>query len=1104
MRGKTFFVSVFLSGLWLLTGAGARADDTEIYFAGATSAGAPNILFVLDASRSMRWRPQDNPPLDLSQPPFEVGADNPASRFAIMKNALVAALTNIRQANVGLINYGGHSEEAMANGVKFPVTPVTPAVVKAIENRIAGFEVNGFTPIVQSLYESARYFRGEGVDYGVSVNPQRVADPGSYTKFFLDQTEPKVGHFSAYCNTTPDLGALEAQLRANIGEDYVAGSLSNLRCNNTTSGTCTEYKESGECANFVSSGNVNGGFWTYDYRVRKWRGVYNSPIENPCQENVIVLLSDGKPDDGLGTASNPANDLDIINKVRDMTHAACAEPVDGLEDGRCGAELTRFLATVDQNPHLDGEQLIHTYVVGFAVDGAGKRYLRSLAQPHEGNKGFYTADDEEALTQALTSITADLVNINSSFSPPTISVNQTTGLVNSGDVVVPMFRASRLPRWAGNIKRYRLDTSSVPPALKDREGNNVLDDDGRIVGSAKSFWLPPTDPPDGAEVTAGGVARLLRLDRNLWVNDETDALIPLTVDNLVEHDWLDPPGVGPDGLSKAVRTNLTNFVRGVDPETGDTPRREMGDVLHSRPVVVNYGRNLAASQSKSPLAGQVVFVGDNEGYLHGFRVLDGEELFAFMPRVLLKNVKTLYDNVSPIGTVDHPYGMDGPITVWVNDVDHDGRIDPNMRSDRDRNGDRRVDYRDRDFVWLFAGMRRGGRNYYALDVTDPGAPTLKWVVRGGEGDFRLLGQTWARPVLATVELSGNRRPALVVSGGYDPAIDQTGQEIRRADSQGNAIFFIDPDSGDRLWWASSGGADLNLPAMTNSIPASARVVDIDDNGVADRLYIADVAGRIFRIDLPDHASQRLDQSRLRVAGGGLRPRGLLFADLSAQDGIANFRHFYYEPDVSIFRRADRAFVAIAIGSGYRAHPLLKEAETAQDRLYVLRDPYVYAAPPEGRQPLRNRDLTQLSSLTPVTVGRNGWYLDLDRKAGEKALARAVTFNNTVFFTTFLPTTEPPPDVCSTASHSGRVYALKLASGRPALNFADINKKPVRLEDAVATIDTPDILSEVYFNVSSGNDNAPVVDAFIGARFQKLLSRTQLEAIRKVYWQEQVN
>ena len=1086
----------------LLAGV-ARADDTEIYFAGATNAGAPNILFILDASRSMRWRPQDDPPLNLSQPPFAVGADNPASRFAIMKNALVAALTNIREANVGLINYGGHDEEAMANGVKFPIAPVTPETVAAIENRIAGFEVDGFTPIVQSLYESARYFRGEDVDYGVSANPQRIADPGAYTKFFLDQTETLQGHFSAFCNTSPDLGALETQLRTSLGEDYVQGSLSGLRCNNTTSGTCTEYKESGECVNFVSSGEVNGGFWTYDYQVKKWRGVYNSPIKNPCQENVIVLLSDGKPDDGLGSARNPVNDLDIINKVQSLTHRSCGAPVDGLEDGRCGAELTRFLASVDQNPNFDGDQLIHTYVVGFAVDGAGKRYLRSLAQPHEGAKGFYTADNEAALTQALTSITADLVNINSSFSPPTIAVNQTTGLVNSGDVIAPMFRASRLPRWVGNIKRYRLDTTSIPPTLKDKDGNNVLDGNGRIISSARSYWLPEGDKADGAEVSAGGAARLLELDRNLWVNDDTDGLIPLTVENVVEHDWADPPESAPDGLAAEVRTRLVNFIRGVDPETGDTPRRVMGDVLHSRPVVANYGRNLTGEQTRSSLAGQVVFVGTNEGYLHAFRVFDGRELFAFMPRTLLRNVKTLYDNVSPAGTVEHPYGMDGEITVWVNDVDRDGVIDQTMRGDRDRNGDRRIDYRDRDFIWLFAGMRRGGRNYYALDVTDPTHPELKWVVRGGEGDFALLGQSWAKPVLATVELAGERRSVLVVSGGYDPAMDVVGQEARRADDQGNAIFFIDPDTGERLWWASAAGADLNLPAMTNGIPASTRVVDIDDNGIADRLYVADVAGRIFRIDLPDSATRRINQSRLRRGDEGLRPQGVLFADLSSEDGVANFRRFYYEPDVSIFRRADQAFVAVAIGSGYRAHPLLKSAGAAQNRLYVLRDPYLYAVPPADRQPLRNRDLTKLVSER-TTVGRNGWYRDLDRDAGEKALARAVTFNNTVFFTTFLPSTNPPADVCSTSSHTGKVYALKLASGKPAINFADIGKKPSTLSDAVISIDTPDILSEVYFNLSSGDNDAPVVDAFIGARFQKLLSRTQLEVIRKVYWQEQVN
>ena len=1079
------------------------ADDTEIYFAGAGSEGAPNILFILDASRSMLWGPADQIPANLSVPPYS--ANDPRSRFSIMKNALLGAIENLRGANVGLIDYGGHGEEAMANGVKYPVTPVTVESINAMEQRINGFKVDGFTPIVQSLYESARYFRGEGVDYGVSPNPQRAADPATYVRTPLAETETLQGHFSAYCSTTPDLGQLERDLQTRT-PDYVPGSLANLRCNDTTSGTCTEYKESGECANFQSSGKINGGFWTYDYQVRKWRGVYISPIDNECQENVVVLLSDGKPDDGLGSLREPQSDLDIQNKVQSLIGGSCSTPAAGLEDGRCGPELTHFLANTDQDIHHDGEQTIHTYVVGFAIDGEGKRYLSSLAQPHPGNQGFYTADDEAALTQALTNITSDLVNINSSFSPPTLSIDQTTGLDNGKDIFVPMFRASKLPRWVGNLKRYQLDASVNPPTVRDSTGQVILDGAGRIINSARSFWLPEEDDPDGADVGSGGAARLLGLDRNLFTNTEQDILIPLTVDNLIDQNWLDPAVPGGDtapALTDEEKTRLVNYIRGIDPVTGNTPRHAMGDILHSRPEVVDFGSPVGDTRDKSGLAKQVLFVGSNEGYLHAIRASDGQELFAFMPRALLKNVKTLYDNLSPLGTITHPYGMDGPITIWRNDVDQDGRIDPGMSPDKDRNGDGVTDYRDRDFVWLFAGMRRGGRAYYALDVTDPTAPALKWVVRGGAGDYAKLGQSWAKPVVTQVELDGKARHVLIVGGGYDTHQDQLSGEGRAPDTVGNAIFFIDPNTGERLWMASNEGGDLNITSMRNSFPGGTRVLDIDNNGIADRIYAADVGGRIFRIDLPDSQNKRVNQAALKSNGGTAHAKIRLFADLSVDGDVREFRRFYHEPDVSIVNAGGKRFITVAIGSGYRAHPLLKQNATAQDRLYVLRDRDVFTVPSADRATLHNDDLTELQNAR-TAIGQNGWYLDLNRAGGEKALARAVTFNNTVFFTTFEPETTPPANVCSTASHTGRVYAWNITNGRPAINFREPGKTPQTLGDGVLAYGTPDIPSEVYFNLSSDDAHAPVVDAFIGAHFEKLLSRTQLEALRKVYWQEQIN
>ena len=1038
------------------------ADDTEIYTSETPSGGGANILFILDSSGSMALSPEG----------VDVGADDARSRYQIMKNALLNVVGGLEGVSVGVQSYGGHQEQAKANGIKYPVTPVSEKTLKSVQDTINRFKVEGYTPIVQSLYEATHYFRGEQVDYGKAGSEQRKANPETYAGKVEAQKVRKTG----FCNRT--FGDCD-RLSKDILDRLVSPlDLSDANCPFSFPSECfLPRDEAGKCppGGFRQvPGSTGSNTCRYQYEDAELilDARYISPIKNECQKNYIVLLSDGAAKNG----NKPGADADVVLKIDDDYGLRCSEegiPAPG--DGLCGPELTRFLATEDQSDK-DGEQNVNTYVVGFSIEGEGKDYLELLAQPAAGQKGFFSANNEEELVTALKGITDEIAVSNSTLSPPAVTVDPNNGLVNLDAIFIPLFLPNKFPRWDGNLKRYRLETPDKgTPLLKDVNDKPVLDASKQVNANAQSYW---SASPDGAKIPEGGAAALLDDKRVLYTQDENNKLLPITRDK-IKSAWLGIEGADDE---EALKAELVDYLQGKNlgpgavPADGETAVKHMGDILHSRPAIVAYGKTLKDI---------VVFVGSNEGYLHAIRASDGHELFAFMPRELLKNTRTLYTNKL---TADHPYGLDGWMSVWKNE----------------------------EHTYLYVGMRRGGNNYYAMDVTDIENPRLLWTIKGGQGDFKQLAQTWSKPIVTQVELQVDGDIALhdvlVFSGGYDAEaydndIDIDAAEADADDSvpvksvKGNAVYIVDARTGERLWWASDQSSDLNIEAMTDSIPANLRLLDLDGNGVTDRIYLVDVVGKIFRIDLPDSKSDLLPESekkKLLSEDKAPQAKGHLLADLSVKTGVE--RMFYYEPDVAQVNQGTERYLSVSLGSGFRAHPLRKGEQVPQDRLYSIKDPDVLRIPGSEVAAIVEENLVNVTDELKVDPKNKGWYINLEKSAGEKALARAITFKNTVFFTTFLPSTDSG-DICSSAKHAARVYAVSVFDARPVI-FKDLDDEGT-LENRYLELGTQDILSEVYLNVSDKNGK-PVVNIFVEANYSQHLVEYPQDSLQKIFWEEDVN
>lgn len=766
-------------------------------------------------------------------------------------------------------------------------------------------------------------------------------------------------------------------------------------------------------------------------------GRYISPLEDvsECSANYIYLMSDGEPNN----ASN------VSNNSRGITNgynANCASYGGVPSSG--GTAGTNFACMISVAQHLASgnnqkQAIIRTNTVLFdnALTGSVVNDMERVAKDY-GKGSFFHARTSSQLTDSLLNSLTMLVDQSGSVTAPGVAVNQFNRFQHIDQLYYSVFDPEpRRARWLGNVKRYRLaftetangdGTTAQDARIVDALGNDAIDGDTSFFAStARSYW---SDMVDGDKAALGGGAGELPApaDRVIYTNVSAAApmalqnLRTLTADNVAD-------AVAATGLTATQFQNLRNWLLGYRIDIVDssvTPkairntavavsattlaRNQIGGVLHSQPVLVNYGfsgTDINAAAANPDLQDNVVFFSDMEGMLHAVNAATGRELFAFLPRESLLRADEIAINAAQ--TLPE-FGLDLTWTVHRKDVNNDARIST----------------ADGDHVWLFGGMRMGGSNYYALDVTDRGNPQLKWVIRAGSGAFAGLGQTWSKPALAEVKINGTQKTVLIFGGGYDPKHETAGfnATTNAADAKGNQLYIVDPATGNVIWWASSAAAaSLMVPAMRFSIVAEPRIYDANRDGLADAVYFGDLGGQMFRLDL--------NNANTAAAGLGQRVHLLASVGQGAVANTGNQRRFYEPPSVALARdTGDGSYYAtVAVGTGYRSHPL----DTAtQDYFYVFRDRDVVRpglATLSSLQPtITPADLGSLDLNSPLGAGtgNRGWQLALPA-TGEKVLSAAVSLFGDVYFTTYVPELASA-SACSPVVGHSNLYRLRVLDG----------------------------------------------------------------------------
>ncbi|MFD2192183.1 PilC/PilY family type IV pilus protein [Pistricoccus aurantiacus] len=402
--------------------------------------------------------------------------------------------------------------------------------------------------------------------------------------------------------------------------------------------------------------------------------------------------------------------------------------------------------------------------------------------------------------------------------------------------------------------------------------------------------------------------------------------------------------------------------------------RPLGDMVGSQPLAVGAPNSFYVPSGPDDTSyvdfrsdhlnrTPMVYVGANDGMLHGFDANTGVEKLAYVPGMLLDALRELTES-----SYEHRYYVDGSPLVL------DARVNETWRS------------------VLASGLGSGGRGIFALDVTQPDqfaesraseialfeySPALERALFG-EGSEH-LGYIQGKPSLVQRE---NGKFALAFGNGY---FSPSGKAV---------LYLVDLDgAADGVIEAKDVQRIVASSAINDNGLSSISLVDTDANGRVDTAYGGDLQGNLWRFDLAQGEVKRL----FTASRGG--------------------RHSPITTGIEVGRHP-KGGQMLFFGTGSRPElPLTDASRGGIGAFYAIQDALAFADTPEdiGSDALLERrlitrtfaegnqerfDLRFFENDAPLGDHKKGWYMKFPE--GERVVSEALLHGEHILFNTLIP------------------------------------------------------------------------------------------------------
>jgi type IV pilus assembly protein PilY1 len=794
------------------------------------------------------------------------------------------------------------------------------------------------------------------------------------------------------------------------------------------------------------------------------------PITSSCQANSIIQIADaythndktipgntrtnGSGDSARGVGSGEPNVVDWTDAV------GVFEGISGLGSAAGGCcDASHYIAGLSYWAHTKPIRAdkpnvrVKTYVINVDENGDGTIRNRERTQQlyyaakyggftdtnNDGNPFSLPPDGSPAVTKWASGVDDDGRPLPKTF----FLASSPQKMVNALRAAFASIASSSGTLAGGSVSSTRISTSGslAYTTRVDAENDAATVLATRLTLDSSNVSITVAGAPDwNAADKLTGIAPLVPArspaSRRIF-STKSDA-------TPIEYLWtnLDSTqqalyNTDPDtGLVDGLGARRVNYIRGVrtDEAANGTPTSPLpfrnrkslvASIVNSAPIFVGSRPSLTSSGEgftdfvRNTTRKAAVYVGTNNGVLHAFDALTGDELFAFIPRVFVNEMpKVASPNFATKPMIDVP---------------------PTITEARMSSGSGASAWK----TVLVAGYGGGAQGAFALDVTRPesfGTSNVMWNFSDAD-DPKMGNVTGEIRVLKFKTAAGTFRWFAVVPSGYNnskvdsPPLDP----VRYDPSNTRSLFLLAVDKSPTASWSlGSNYYRIDLPTgFSDSSITTALSTPGDQLGVNSevlRLYAGDTQGNLWKFDFglvpTPFANNTAIQGVVAGFGGAAKP---LFTAIRGSDR----QPITIPPIVGDIGRGENM---ILFGTG----KFLETADTnsanfKQQSMYGIWDDLTNTSASRVSAISRLEPRTATVSGSSLSISgadlvfgtsasqKQGWYFDFpDVTSGERQVTNLALASNYLYFNT--TATVPPTTTNSCGAYGGRQCAVNAVTG----------------------------------------------------------------------------